>query len=51
MTLEADKLGVGCYFTTATPSNVSWYGRFGFEVSEQWGPRRGGRMGGGCGGR
>jgi hypothetical protein len=38
MTRQADTLGVGCYLTTATPANVSWYGRFGFDVTEQWRP-------------
>jgi hypothetical protein len=38
MVREADELGVGCYLTTATGSNVSWYGRFGFEVTEEFHP-------------
>ena len=38
MVQEADKLGVGAYLTTATGSNVSWYGRFGFEVTEEFHP-------------
>jgi ribosomal protein S18 acetylase RimI-like enzyme len=38
MMQEADELGVGCYLTTATGSNVPWYGRFGFEVTEEFQP-------------
>jgi N-acetylglutamate synthase-like GNAT family acetyltransferase len=38
MVEEADKLGVGAYLTTATASNVSWYGRFGFAVIEEFHP-------------
>jgi hypothetical protein len=38
MVQEADRVGVGCYMTTATESNVSWYGRFGFAVTEVFRP-------------
>jgi GNAT superfamily N-acetyltransferase len=38
MVQEADEHGVGCYLTTATESNVSWYGRFGFGVIEEFRP-------------
>jgi len=38
MVREADELGVSCYLTTATEANVSWYGRFGFQVTEAWHP-------------
>jgi GNAT superfamily N-acetyltransferase len=35
---QADTLGVGCYLTTSTESNTSWYGRFGFNVIEKFHP-------------
>jgi GNAT superfamily N-acetyltransferase len=35
---EADRLGVGCYLTTAVEVNVAWYARFGFEVLEELRP-------------
>ncbi len=38
MVQEAERLGVGCYLTTATESNASWYGRFGFQVIEVFHP-------------
>lgn len=38
MTQAADESGVGCYLTTSKESNTSWYGRFGFEVTEEFRP-------------
>ena len=35
---RADREGVGCYLTTATVDNVSWYERFGFTVSATFRP-------------
>ena len=38
MTDVADEIGVGCYLTTSNESNTAWYGRFGFEVTEEFRP-------------
>ena len=38
MMAQADAAGVGCYLTTATAANTSWYGRFGFAVTEEFRP-------------
>ncbi len=35
---RADAEGVGCFLQTATEANVSWYGRFGFEVVASYRP-------------
>ncbi len=35
---KADAEGLGCYLTTNTPGNVSWYARFGFNVTEEFNP-------------
>ena len=35
---EADRQGVGAHLTTAVEANVSWYARFGFEVTERFRP-------------
>jgi ribosomal protein S18 acetylase RimI-like enzyme len=35
---EADAVAVGCYLTTSAPENTGWYGRFGFEVTEEFRP-------------
>ncbi len=34
----ADQEGVGCYLTTSSESNTAWYGRFGFDVTEEFRP-------------
>ena len=38
MTHAADEAAVGCYLTTSRQSNTAWYGRFGFEVTEEFRP-------------
>jgi ribosomal protein S18 acetylase RimI-like enzyme len=38
MTSAADQEGVGCYLTTSSEPNTSWYRRFGFEVTEEFRP-------------
>ena len=38
VTEQADRLGVGCFLQTATPENVSWYRRFGFDVAAEYRP-------------
>lgn len=35
---RADQRGFGCYLTTANEANVSFYARFGFEVSDTYRP-------------
>jgi ribosomal protein S18 acetylase RimI-like enzyme len=37
---RADAAGLGCYLTTATKENVTWYARFGFGVTEEFNPTR-----------
>jgi GNAT superfamily N-acetyltransferase len=38
MTDAADESGVGCYLTTSSEANTSWYGRFGFGVTQEFRP-------------
>lgn len=35
---RADAASVGCFLQTATPENVTWYRRFGFEIAEKYRP-------------
>ena len=38
MTQKADQDAVGCYLTTSNEADTAWYGRFGFEVTEEFRP-------------
>jgi GNAT superfamily N-acetyltransferase len=38
MTRAADEAAVGCYLTTSNEANTAWYGRFGFEITEEFRP-------------
>jgi GNAT superfamily N-acetyltransferase len=38
---EAEAAGTGCYLTTSSEANTAWYGRFGFEVTEEFRPTPG----------